>query len=97
MWPWLIGSFVDAWLRVRGNSEGARLEARSRFAAPLTAHVREAALGHVSAIADAESPFTPRGSPFQVWSLGELIRLQRVVLAGPTSAKRRREPEAVWV
>lgn len=43
------------------------------------AHVREAALGHVSEIADAESPFTPRGCPFQVWSLGELIRLQRVV------------------
>jgi glycogen debranching enzyme len=38
-------------------------------------------LGHVSEIADAERPHTPRGCPFQAWSLGELIRLDRIVLA----------------
>lgn len=81
VWPWLIGPFVDAWVRIRGNTEAARLEARSRFVEPLMAHLAEAALGHVSEIADAEAPFTPRGCPFQAWSLGELLRLDRVVLA----------------
>ncbi len=81
VWPWLIGPFVDAWVRIRGNTEAARLEARSRFVEPLLAHLSEAALGHVSEIADAEAPFTPRGCPFQAWSLGELLRLDRVVLA----------------
>jgi glycogen debranching enzyme len=32
----------------------------------------------VSEIADAEPPFTPRGCPFQAWSLGEL-QLDRLV------------------
>ena len=83
MWPWLIGSFVDAWLRVRGNTEAARLEARSRLVAPLLSHLDDAGLGHVSEIADAEQPFTPRGCPFQAWSLGELLRVERVILAAP--------------
>jgi glycogen debranching enzyme len=38
-------------------------------------------LGHVSEIADAEPPHTPRGCPFQAWSLGEVLRLERVLLA----------------
>jgi hypothetical protein len=37
-------------------------------------------LGHVSELADAEPPFTPRGCPFQAWSVGELLRLDRLVL-----------------
>jgi glycogen debranching enzyme len=32
-------------------------------------------LGHLPEIADAEAPFTPRGCPFQAWSVGELLRL----------------------
>jgi len=34
----------------------------------------DAGLGHISEIADAEPPYTPRGCPFQAWSLGELLR-----------------------
>ena len=81
VWPWLIGPFVEAWIRVRGNTAAARRDARARFLAPLLAHLETAGLGHVSEIADAEAPFTPRGCPFQAWSLGELLRLDRVVLA----------------
>lgn len=76
-WPWLLTAFVEAWLHVRGDAPAARDEARQRFLAPLLAHLTEAGLGHVSEIVDAEPPFTPRGCPFQAWSLGELIRLQQ--------------------
>ncbi len=41
---------------------------------------RLAGLGHVSEIADGDPPHTPRGCPFQAWSLGELLRLEHVVL-----------------
>jgi predicted glycogen debranching enzyme len=85
VWPWLIGPFVEAWLRVRRGVPGARQEARERFLAPLHAHLGEAGIGHVSEIADAEAPHRPRGCPFQAWSLGELLRLERVVLAEPES------------
>jgi predicted glycogen debranching enzyme len=80
-WAWLLGPFVEAWLRVRGGGGAAKQEARARFVAPLHAHLAVAGLGHVSEISDAEAPFTPRGCPFQAWSLGELLRLERDVLA----------------
>jgi predicted glycogen debranching enzyme len=81
VWPWLMGPFVQAWLRARGNSPANRGEARRRFLQPLLAHLDEAGLGHISEVADAEFPFTPRGCPFQAWSIGEMIRLDRDVLA----------------
>ncbi len=81
VWPWLIGAFVEAWLRVRGNSAEAKAEARVRFLPPLLEHLEHAGLGHISEIADAEPPHKPAGCPFQAWSLGELLRLERAVLA----------------
>jgi predicted glycogen debranching enzyme len=80
VWPWLIGPFVEAWVRVRGNTVAAKEEASTRFLPPLDRHLNQAGLGHVSEICDAEPPHTPRGCPFQAWSLGELLRLERSVL-----------------
>jgi len=74
VWPWLIAAFVDAWLRVEGDDAAHREQARRRFLAPLQAHLATAGLGHVAEIADGDAPHTPRGCPFQAWSLGELLR-----------------------
>ena len=81
VWPWLIGPFVEAWMRVHGESAQAKREARSRFLTPLFEHLDSAGLGHVSEIADAAPPYTPRGCPFQAWSLAELLRLERGILS----------------
>ena len=81
VWPWLIGPFVEAWVRVHGNTKALKQEARVKFLAPLLAHLDEAGLGHISEIADAEPPHTPRGCPFQAWSVGEALRLDQVILA----------------
>jgi predicted glycogen debranching enzyme len=81
VWPWLLGPFVEAWVRVRGNTAAARQEARARFLQPLYDHLEQAGLGHISEIADGEPPHTPRGCPFQAWSVGEALRLEQVVLA----------------
>jgi predicted glycogen debranching enzyme len=80
-WPWLLGPFVEAWLKVHGNDRAAKAQARERFVAPLRQHLEHAGLGHVSEIADGDPPHTPRGCPFQAWSLAELLRLERVVLS----------------
>jgi predicted glycogen debranching enzyme len=82
VWPWLVGAFVSGWLRVHGDTPALRAEAYRRFVAPLETHLHEAGLSHVSEITDAESPFTPRGCPFQAWSLGELIRARSLCDAG---------------
>jgi len=78
-WPWLIGPFVEAWLRVRGNTTAARREAKRRFLTPLLAHLDEAGLGHVSEIADGDPPQQARGCPFQAWSVGEVLRLRQIL------------------
>jgi glycogen debranching enzyme len=80
VWPWLLGPFVEAWVATHGNNDRARRVARQRFLEPVTAHLRVAGLSHISEIADAATPFTPRGCPFQAWSLGEYLRLDRQVL-----------------
>jgi glycogen debranching enzyme len=79
-WPWLLGPFVEAWVRVNGGTDAARAVARARFLEPLQRNLEEAGLGHISELADGDAPHTPRGAPFQAWSLGELLRLDRVVL-----------------
>ena len=81
VWPWLLGPFVEAWVRVRGATAAAKQEARERFVSPLAAHLADAGLGHVSEIADADPPHDPGGCPFQAWSVGEALRLVRRVLA----------------
>ncbi len=80
VWPWLIGPFVEAWLRVRGNTAEATGEARLKFLKPLETHIEQAGIGHISEICDAEPPYTPRGCPFQAWSLGEYLRIKYLVL-----------------
>jgi glycogen debranching enzyme len=67
-------------VRSRGASVAAKREARNRFVIPLLHHVEQSGLDHVSEIADAEDPFVARGCPFQAWSVGELLRLEREVL-----------------
>jgi len=81
VWPWLAGAFIEAWVRVRGNTPEAKQEARERYFESIRALMNASGLNHVSEITDAVEPYTPRGCPFQAWSLGELLRLDRAVLA----------------
>ncbi|WP_322044937.1 amylo-alpha-1,6-glucosidase [Paraburkholderia sp. J67] len=75
VWPWLLGPFVDAWLRVYGDDAAQRANAHARFVAPLLAHLDHAGLDHISEVADGDAPHRPGGTPFQAWSLGELLRI----------------------
>lgn len=86
VWPWLLGPFVEAWVRVRGGGAEARAEARRRFLTPLLEHLARAGLGHISEIADGDPPHQPRGCPFQAWSVAEALRLERGVLARATDS-----------
>jgi predicted glycogen debranching enzyme len=79
VWPWLAGPFIEAWVRVRGNTPEAKQEARERYFEPIRALMTASGLNHVPEITDAVEPYTPRGCPFQAWSLGELLRLDRLL------------------
>ena len=70
VWTWLLGPFIDAWLRAY---PGRRAEARD-FLSGCGTTLSEGCIGTVSEIFDAEAPFTPRGCVAQAWSVAELIR-----------------------
>jgi predicted glycogen debranching enzyme len=70
VWGWLIGPFVDAWLRV---NPGDRAVARE-FLTGFGRHLGEACVGSISEVFDAEAPYTPRGCPAQAWSVAEALR-----------------------
>ena len=73
VWPWLIGPYVEAHLRVQGFSTNAKQYGR-RVLQPLIDHMSEAGLGTVSEIFDAEAPYHACGCPAQAWSVAELLR-----------------------
>jgi predicted glycogen debranching enzyme len=84
-WPWLLGPFVEAWLRIHGDEADARMQAKTRFLDPLYAHLDHAGLDHLSEIADGDAPHAPAGTPFQAWSLGELLRMETLLARLPTT------------
>ena len=73
VWPWLIGSYLDALAFARGTRAAAR-EAW-RFRETFTEHLGEACVGQISEIFDGDEPHVPRGAPAQAWSVAELLRV----------------------
>lgn len=92
VWPWLIGPFVEAWLRVRHQTPEAKQEALKKFLTPLETHLHQAGIGHISEICDAEPPHTPRGCPFQAWSFGEYLRIKHILLVDERNSNQPRVP-----
>jgi len=70
VWAWLIGPFIDAWLKV--HPDGCA-EART-FLRGFEDHLAEGGIGSINEIFDAEPPFTPRGCIAQAWSVAEVLR-----------------------
>ena len=71
VWAWLIGPYIDAWMKV--NPDADPTEAR-RFLDGFLQHRDEACIGSISEIFDAEEPYTPRGCIAQAWSVAEVLR-----------------------
>jgi predicted glycogen debranching enzyme len=69
VWSWLIGPFVDAYLKVHNDRARARALLNG-----FRAHITEAGVGSISEIFDAETPFLPRGCIAQAWSVAEVLR-----------------------
>jgi predicted glycogen debranching enzyme len=73
VWPWLLGPFITAYVEVHGRTPETRRQAR-KWLTPFEDHLREAGLGQISEIFDAEAPHIPRGCFAQAWSVAELLR-----------------------
>ena len=73
VWPWLLGPFITAWVRVNGRSEAARAQA-AQWLGEIHDHLLETGLGQISEIFDGDSPHHARGCVAQAWSVAELLR-----------------------
>ncbi len=79
VWPYLIGPFVEAYLKVNNLSLQSKRKA-AEFIQPLMRHLTEqGCLGSVSEIFDGDAPHKPRGCIAQAWSVGELIRVYQLI------------------
>ncbi|PYX87904.1 MAG: hypothetical protein DMG67_18350 [Acidobacteria bacterium] len=74
VWPWLLGPFITAYLKVHGESREARSKA-SEWLRNFEPHLCTAGLGQISEIFDGDVPHTPRGCIAQAWSVAELLRV----------------------
>ncbi len=70
VWPWLLGPFVDAWLRAHPDD---RASARS-FLEGVAERLAGYCVGTLAEIFDAEEPYAARGCVAQAWSVAEVLR-----------------------
>jgi predicted glycogen debranching enzyme len=73
VWPWLMGPFITAHIKVNGSSDAARQQAAA-WLEPLKRHLCDGGLGHISEILDGDAPQRPCGCIAQAWSVAEILR-----------------------
>jgi len=73
VWPWLMGPFITAYIKVNRNSEPARRQAETWLGA-FKEHLSHAGLGHISEVCGGDAPHQPGGCIAQAWSVAELLR-----------------------
>lgn len=79
VWGWLIGPFVEAYLKVHNHSNDAKRKCRTRLT-PLYRHLEEeACIGSISEIFEGDSPHAPRGAFAQAWSVAEVLRAWQLI------------------
>lgn len=79
VWPFLLGPFVTAFLKVNGFNPYSKKIA-AKFIEPLLDNMlRHGCIGQVSEIFDGDQPHKNRGCFAQAWSVAELIRAYLLV------------------
>jgi predicted glycogen debranching enzyme len=80
VWAWLIGPFIEAYLKVHRAAETPDVQAKARkMLSGFEQHIQQAGLGSVSEIFDGDWPHHPRGCFAQAWSVAEVLRARRMV------------------
>jgi predicted glycogen debranching enzyme len=75
VWPWLLGPFITAFLKVKGRSKMQKEYAFDKFLKTLlTRRICETGCGTISEIFDGDPPHTARGCISQAWSVAEPLR-----------------------
>lgn len=74
VWPWLIGHFIEAYLKINNHSKQGK-KVCADWLEPLLGHIRnDGCVGSISEIFDGDEPRKPRGAFAQAWSVAEVLR-----------------------
>jgi glycogen debranching enzyme len=73
VWPWLIGPFVTAYLKINARSEEARNQA-TRWLAEFRHYIEDEGVGQIPEVFDGDAPHRAGGCVAQAWSVAELLR-----------------------
>lgn len=73
VWPWLMGPFITAYVKVNGRTKETRGQV-ARWLTPFREHLYDAGVGQISEIFDGDPPHRPRGCIAQAWSVAEILR-----------------------
>jgi len=74
VWPWLIGPFVRAYLRVNDHSQAARKQAEL-WLLGLRTFMGDEGCGQIPEVFDGNAPHRAGGCMAQAWSVAELLRV----------------------
>jgi glycogen debranching enzyme len=88
VWPWLLGHYGEAYLKVNRYSREARTNLRLHLQPLLSDHLFEQGLGHIAEIFDGDPPHRPAGCIAQAWSVAEIIRLLCLIESPPKPTRR---------
>jgi glycogen debranching enzyme len=87
IWPWLLGPYVTAYLKVNDYSAKAREQMLENLVLPLfTVGIHQGGLGTINEIYDCDPPNAPRGCISQAWSVAEPLRayIEDILQVKPT-------------
>jgi glycogen debranching enzyme len=73
VWPWLLGPFISAYIKVNGRDEAVRAQVAA-WLEPLRHYLMEAGLGQIAEVFDGDPPHRPGGCFAQAWSVAEILR-----------------------
>ncbi|MFZ4414150.1 MAG: amylo-alpha-1,6-glucosidase [Bacteroidales bacterium] len=76
VWPWLLGHFVEGYLKIYGKSGLSYIKNIYEGFEPT---IREHGIASISEVYDGNPPHAPRGTPSQAWSVAELLRIKWLI------------------
>ncbi|MDR0471883.1 MAG: amylo-alpha-1,6-glucosidase [Nitrososphaerota archaeon] len=94
IWPWLLGPYITAYLKVNNYSSQAKKQALDTLILPLfTEDIYQNSLGTINEIYDAKPPNTPRGCIAQAWSIAEPLRayIEDILQIQPTQQQTKQQ------
>jgi predicted glycogen debranching enzyme len=88
VWPWLIGPYCEALLRVNDFSDDAKRQIK-QIIQPLIDEMSNASggrcLNQIAEVYDGDPPHRPSGCPAQAWSVAEVLRIATLLAESETT------------